>query len=139
MQLELTGHATRVTLADERSGIHRLVMGDDLEIPFLIPPLTGEHFFTGRWPRPADAIDYEPMSTRGSLTRTADGSAAWHQPETPYRLVTAAPIRTGAGSSRPRRVFATLREGRARESKLRTGEAYWGCSCGVWVPSPFCV
>jgi hypothetical protein len=49
--------------------------------------LSGVHFFTGVWPRPADAIDYEPQVSPGELSRTSAKSAVWHQPATPYTHV----------------------------------------------------
>jgi hypothetical protein len=87
MPIELRGHDTRVLFTDEHSGMNRLIVGEDLEIPFLIAPLTGEHFFTGVWPPPPDALGYEPLSSPASFTRTSEGSAVWHQDRTAYSHV----------------------------------------------------
>jgi Domain of unknown function (DUF4037) len=91
MRIELNGRDThtRVVLSDEpwNRGIERLIVADGREIPFLLNALSGVHFFTGIWPRPADAIDYEPQVSPGELTRLSDKRAVWHQPETPYTHV----------------------------------------------------
>lgn len=91
MRIELDGHEThtRVVLCDEPwdRGIERLIVADGREILFLLNALSGVHFFTGVWPRPADAIDYEPQVSPGELSRTSAKSAVWHQPETPYTHV----------------------------------------------------
>ena len=87
MPIELRGHDTRVVLPDHGGGIRRLVFGEDREIPFLMPALVGEHFFTGAWPLPQDAIDYEPMSAPSWFDQTSETTAVWHQPETPYTHV----------------------------------------------------
>jgi len=60
---------------------------DGHEIPFLVPALCGRHFFTGAWPPPPDAIEYEPQESPGSLSQTSDTRACWHQPATPYTRV----------------------------------------------------
>ena len=88
MILELTRNHTKVTLSDEpwQRGIQRIVV-EGKEIPFLLPALTGHHFFTGAWPPPPEAIDYEPHISPGYLTRRSAGSALWHQPATPYTQV----------------------------------------------------
>jgi hypothetical protein len=91
MRIDLVGHEThtRVVLCDEpwNRGIERFIVADGREIPFLLNALSGVHFFTGVWPRPADAIDYEPQVSPGELSRTSAKSAVWHQPETPYTHV----------------------------------------------------
>ena len=71
MRTELKGYDTRVLLSDEpwSRGIQRLIVGER-EIPFLLPALSGHHFFTGVWPPPPGAIDYEPHESPGALTRT---------------------------------------------------------------------
>jgi hypothetical protein len=88
MRLELHGHDTRLLLSDEEwnRGIQQLVV-EGREIPFLLNALSGVHFFTGAWPRPAQAIDYEPQVSPGTLTRVSERSALWHQPETAYTHV----------------------------------------------------
>jgi Domain of unknown function (DUF4037) len=89
MQTELSRHHTRVVLSDApwSRGIQRLVVGEDVEIPFLMPALSGHHFFTGAWPPPPGAVDYEPHESPGTLTRLSDMHAVWHQPETRFTQV----------------------------------------------------
>jgi hypothetical protein len=87
MPIELRGHNTRVILPEQGAGIRRLVLGEGGEIPFLMPALTGEHFFTGVWPPPQGAIDYEAMSAPSWASQTSETTAVWHQPETPYTQV----------------------------------------------------
>ncbi|MCC7409072.1 MAG: DUF4037 domain-containing protein [Phycisphaeraceae bacterium] len=88
MLTQLSGHNTEVVLSSEpwNRGLQRIVM-EGREISFLLPALCGHHYFTGIWPPPADAIEYEPHVSPGSLTRLSDQSAVWHQPQTPYSHV----------------------------------------------------
>jgi hypothetical protein len=86
--IELNGNDTQILLSDEpwRRGLQRLrVKGR--EIPFLLPALSGHHFFTGLWPPPPETIDYEPHESPGSLQQVSATRAIWHQPETPYTHV----------------------------------------------------
>jgi hypothetical protein len=87
MRIELNdpGTHTRLQLSDVEWGrvLQRLSVGEE-EIPFLSPVLMGHHFFTGS---PASAGAYEPHESPGTLTRTSDRSATWHQPETPHTRV----------------------------------------------------
>ncbi len=84
MGLELVAHDTRAVISREHGGIDRLVAPGGAEIPFLIPALTAEHFFTGAWPRPANAVDFEPLSSAGSAVRVSASAAEWRQQATPY-------------------------------------------------------
>lgn len=84
MALELVAHDTRAVISREHGGIERLVAPGGAEVPFLIPALTAEHFFTGVWPRPANALDYEPLSSAGSAVRVSGNAAEWRQQATPY-------------------------------------------------------
>jgi hypothetical protein len=87
MQVTLHGHDTRVVLASESSGIRELVVGEGIEIPFLFPPLTCEHFFTGAWPPPKDEVGFEPLYAGGVVKRTSPTRATWHQPTTSYSRI----------------------------------------------------
>ena len=66
--MKIQSHNTQLDLSAElwSHGIGRLAVGE-AEIPFLIPALTGHHFFTGAWPPSASngfalaAVDYEPV------------------------------------------------------------------------------
>jgi hypothetical protein len=88
MQVELSGSDTTVILSDRpwQRGIRSMVVVDK-EIPFLLPALSAHHFFTGTWPPPPEAIDYEPHESPGSLTQDSPTSATWHQATTPYTKV----------------------------------------------------
>jgi hypothetical protein len=87
MQAELRAHNTRVVLTNESSGIRRLAVGEGIEIPFLFPPLTCEHFFTGAWPPPKDEVGFEPLYAGGAVERTSPTRATWHQPTTSYSRI----------------------------------------------------
>ena len=86
MQVELNGHNTRLLLSAEpwKKGILRLIVGENVEIPFLIPALTGHHYFTGIF---SSEAQYEPHSSPAVLTQTSETQAVYHQPETPYTHV----------------------------------------------------
>jgi len=84
MALELVAHDTRAVVSREHGGVERLIAPGGAEIPFLIPALTAEHFFTGAWPTPANAVDFEPLSSAGSAARVSASAAEWHQRATPY-------------------------------------------------------
>jgi len=88
MQIELQEKDTRVLVSSEswNRGLKRIVVGDK-EIPFLLPALSGHHFFTGIWPPPSNAIDYEPHQSPGSFEKLSDISVVWHQPKTPYTQI----------------------------------------------------
>ena len=88
MLVKLNGVDTQVVLSDApwTRGIQRMTVGEH-EIPFLLPALCAHHFFTGAWPPPPDAIDYEPHESPGSLAQLSGTRACWHQPETPYTHV----------------------------------------------------
>lgn len=88
MQIELSGMNTLVVMSSEpwNRGLRRIVVGDK-EIPFLLPTLAGHHFFTGGWPPPSNAIDYEPHESPGSLKKLSNVSAMWHQPKTSYSQI----------------------------------------------------
>ena len=83
-QLVLRGYDTAVTLSREHGGIEKLVAPEGAEIPFLIPALTAEHFYTGAWPRPQNIVDYEPLSSAITWPRHTETEAEWRQYETPY-------------------------------------------------------
>ena len=87
--VQLQGFDTRVDLsaAPWGQGIAKISVHEKYEIPFLLPALSGHHFFTGVWPRPAHAIEYEPHECPGYLIRHSDTSASYHQPTTPYSKV----------------------------------------------------
>ena len=87
--VQLQGFDTQVELsaATWGQGITKISVHEKHEIPFLLPALSGHHFFTGVWPRPAHAIEYEPHECPGYLIRHSDTSASYHQPTTPYSKV----------------------------------------------------
>ncbi len=87
MQVALHGHDTRLVLTNESSGIRRLVVGEGMEIPFLFPPLTCEHFFTGAWPPPKEEVPFEPLYAGGAVKRTSPTRATWQQPTTSYSRI----------------------------------------------------
>lgn len=86
MQVELNAHNTRLLLSAEpwKKGILRLVVGENIEIPFLVPALTGHQYFTGVF---SSEAQYEPKSSPAVLTQTSETQAVYHQPETPYNHV----------------------------------------------------
>ena len=88
-KLELKGFDTEVELSAENwnQGITSIRVHGQEEIPFLLPVLSGHHFFTGIWPPPKDAVEYEPHQCPGYLVRRSNTSAVYHQPKTPYSKV----------------------------------------------------
>lgn len=62
MNVELNGYNTRLLLCAEpwKNGILRLVVGEKVEIPFLVPALTCHHYFTGVF---SSAAPYEPHTS----------------------------------------------------------------------------
>ncbi|MDE0012837.1 MAG: DUF4037 domain-containing protein [Candidatus Poribacteria bacterium] len=86
MNVELNGHNTRLLLSAEpwNNGILRLIVGENVEIPFLMPALTGHHYFTGVF---SSKAQYEPHSSPATLTQHSEMQAVYHQPETPYTHV----------------------------------------------------
>ena len=94
MGVELVRPDTRVVLGDApwERGIRRLVVrrgtgGAEAEIPFLAGAVAGHHFFTGAWPPPAGAVDFEPQVSPGTLVRVGADRAVWHRPPTPHTRV----------------------------------------------------
>lgn len=88
MPIKLSGYNTEVTLSGKpwQRGVQQFVV-NGLEIPFLLPALSAHHFFTGVWPPPPDAIDYEPHESPGVLQRITGTKAVWHQSATAYARV----------------------------------------------------
>lgn len=88
MQIELSADNTQIQLSDQpwQRGIQKIRI-DKGVFPLLLPALSGHHFFTGVWPPPSNAIDYEPHISRGQLTQTSARSAVWQQPATRYTQV----------------------------------------------------
>ncbi len=88
-RVQLEGYGTQVEVSGVswNEGISRLVIDGDKEIPFLLPALSGHHFFTGAWPPPANHIEYEPHESPCHLTRHSDTRASYRQPTTPYSKI----------------------------------------------------
>jgi len=89
LSLELKGFDTQIQLSAEnwKQGITKIKVGGQDQIPFLLPALSGHHFFTGIWPRPPNAIEYEPHECPGYLVRLSETESCYHQPTTPYSKV----------------------------------------------------
>ena len=88
MQIQLTSAHTQLLLSDEpwNRGIQQLNIIDEAQdnsqLDFLLPALSGHHFFTGVWPPPANAVDYEPHESHATLLclRHDDGLAGSRRP-----------------------------------------------------------